>query len=61
VIPSDKLSVGTGAGSAGIIIGCVIAPMVMSKLGRKMAFMVMSGLMMVGIVIEATVLRPSGS
>jgi MFS family permease len=54
VIPSDKLSVGTGTGSAGIIIGCVIAPIVTSKLGRKMAFMVMSGLMTVGIVIEAT-------
>ncbi|GJC97784.1 monosaccharide transporter [Colletotrichum higginsianum] len=56
VIPSDKLSVGTGTGSAGIIIGCVIAPIVTSKLGRKMAFMIMSALMTTGIVIEATAL-----
>lgn len=53
-MPSDKTSVGTGTGSAGIIIGCVIAPIVTSKLGRKMAFMVMSGLMTIGILLEAT-------
>ncbi|KAF4473088.1 high-affinity glucose transporter [Fusarium albosuccineum] len=53
-IPSDKTSVGTGTGSAGIILGCIIAPWVTSHLGRKKAFMVMSGLMIVGVVLEAS-------
>ena len=54
VIPSVKTSVGTGTGSAGIILGCIIAPIVTSKLGRKKAFLIMSGLMLVGIALEAT-------
>ncbi|SPO07386.1 related to transporter (major facilitator superfamily) [Cephalotrichum gorgonifer] len=53
-IPSVKLSVGTGTGSAGIILGCIIAPIVTSKLGRKKAFAVMSLLMVIGIILEAT-------
>ncbi|KAM5342504.1 hypothetical protein ACJ41O_013470 [Fusarium nematophilum] len=53
-IPSHKTSVGTGTGSAGIILGCVIAPWVTSRLGRKKAFMVMSCLMVVGVVLEAS-------
>ncbi|TQN64503.1 hypothetical protein CSHISOI_11126 [Colletotrichum shisoi] len=52
-IPSNKLSVGTGTGSAGIIISCVIAPVVTSKLGRKIAFVIMSGLITTGIVIKS--------
>ena len=53
-IPSDKTSVGTGTGSAGIILGCVIAPWVTSRLGRKKAFLVLSCLMLVGITLEAS-------
>ncbi|TQN64666.1 Maltose permease MAL31, partial [Colletotrichum shisoi] len=52
-IPSNKLSVGTGTGSAGIIIGCVIAPVVTSKLGRKMAFVII-------IVILCQLIVPLG-
>lgn len=53
-IPADKLSIGTGTGSAGIILGCIIAPIVTSKLGRKKAFAVMSLLMTIGVVLEAS-------
>lgn len=53
-LPSQKTSVGTGTGSAGIILGCIIAPIVTSKLGRKKAFLVLSGLMLTGIALEAS-------
>lgn len=53
-IPAHKTSVGTGTGSAGIILGCIIAPFVTSKLGRKKSFAVMSLLMVIGIVLEAS-------
>ncbi|KAL3461928.1 hypothetical protein BJX64DRAFT_288883 [Aspergillus heterothallicus] len=53
-IPSHKTSVGTGTGSAGIILGCIIAPIVTSKLGRRNAFLVISLLMLVGIALEAS-------
>lgn len=53
-IPSHKKSVGTGTGSAGIILGCIIAPFVTTTLGRRNAFLVMSALMSVGIVLEAS-------
>lgn len=53
-LPSEKTSVGTGTGSAGIILGCVIAPIITSRLGRKKSFLVMSGLMSVGIMLEAS-------
>ncbi|KAL2844343.1 general substrate transporter [Aspergillus pseudoustus] len=53
-IPSHKTSVGTGTGSAGIILGCIIAPIVTSKLGRRNAFLVLSALMLVGITLEAS-------
>ncbi|KAM0541014.1 hypothetical protein ACHAPJ_013414, partial [Fusarium lateritium] len=56
IIPSEKLSVGTGTGSAGIIIGCIIAPIVTSRLGRKKSFLVLSFLMTVGVVLEASAL-----
>jgi MFS family permease len=53
-LPSYKTSAGTGTGSAGIIIGCIIAPFVTTTLGRKKSFIVMSGLMSTGIVLEAS-------
>jgi MFS transporter, SP family, sugar:H+ symporter len=53
-LPSDKTSVGTGTGSAGIILGCLIAPVITSKYGRKKAFLIMSCLMVIGIILEAT-------
>ena len=53
-IPSQKTSVGTGTGSAGIIIGCILAPFVTSKLGRKKSFLVISGLMLAGVALEAS-------
>ncbi|GMF78951.1 unnamed protein product [Aspergillus oryzae] len=54
VIPSQKTSVGTGTGSAGIILGCIIAPVVASKLGRRNSFLVLSLLMLIGITLEAS-------
>ncbi|KAK9319698.1 monosaccharide transporter [Lipomyces orientalis] len=54
--PSRKASVGTGTGSAGIILGCIIAPLVTSRIGRKKAFLVTSLLMSAGIVLEVSAL-----
>lgn len=53
-IPSEKTSVGTGTGSAGIILGCIMAPFITSNFGRKMGFLVLSLLMIVGVVLEAS-------
>lgn len=53
-LPSQKASVGTGTGSAGIILGCLIAPVITSKFGRKAGFLVLSLLMIVGVILEAT-------
>lgn len=53
-MPSDKESAGTGTGSAGIIIGCLIAPWLCENLGRKPTLLVMAGLLSVGIVLEAS-------
>ncbi|KAK1634563.1 hypothetical protein BDP81DRAFT_431520 [Colletotrichum phormii] len=53
-IPAEKTSVGTGTGSAGIIIGCIIAPLVTSRLGRKKSFLVISALMGTGVVLESS-------
>lgn len=54
VIPPTKVSVGTGTGSAGIILGCIIAPFATSKLGRRKTFLVMAALMLAGITLEAS-------
>lgn len=53
-MPSEKTSVGTGTGSAGIILGCIIAPIITSRFGRKMGFLVLSLLMIVGVILEAS-------
>lgn len=53
-LPSEKTSVGTGTGSAGIILGCILAPIITSKFGRKFGFLVLSGLMITGVILEAT-------
>jgi MFS family permease len=53
-MPAEKTSVGTGTGSAGIILGCIIAPIITSRFGRKMGFLVLSLLMIVGVVLEAS-------
>lgn len=53
-IPATKTSVGTGTGSAGIIIGCILAPFVTSRFGRKKSFLVISALMGTGVVIESS-------
>ncbi|KAL2857358.1 general substrate transporter [Aspergillus pseudoustus] len=53
-ILSEKTSAGTGTGSAGIIIGCLIAPWLCQNLGRKPTLLVMAGLLSVGIVLEAS-------
>ncbi|CAI7676568.1 unnamed protein product [Penicillium pancosmium] len=53
-IPPDKTSVGTETGSAGIILGCILAPIITSRLGRKMGFMALSCLTIVGIILEAS-------
>lgn len=53
-IPAEKQSAGTGTGSAGIILGCLIAPKLCETFGRKPALLVMAGLLSVGIVLEAS-------
>lgn len=53
-IPPEKQSAGTGTGSAGIIVGCLIAPWLCENLGRRPTLLVMAGLLTVGIVLEAT-------
>ncbi|KAF4827937.1 High-affinity glucose transporter ght2 [Colletotrichum tropicale] len=53
-IPATKTSVGTGTGSAGIIIGCILAPFVTSRFGRKKSFLVISALMGTGVVLESS-------
>lgn len=53
-IPSEKQSAGTGTGSAGIIMGCLIAPWLCQHLGRKPTLLVMAGLLSTGIVLEAS-------
>jgi SP family sugar:H+ symporter-like MFS transporter len=53
-IPAVRLSTGTGTGSAGVILGSLIAPWLCLHLGRKPTLMVMAGILTVGVVIEAT-------
>ena len=53
-IPSQKASVGTGTGSAGIILGCLMAPIITSKFGRKAGFLGLSLLMILGVILEAS-------
>jgi MFS family permease len=53
-IPSNKTSVGTGTGSAGIILGCIIAPIITAKYGRKMGFLGITILMCTGVLLETT-------
>ncbi|KAF3387206.1 High-affinity glucose transporter [Penicillium rolfsii] len=53
-IPSEKQSAGTGTGSAGIIIGCLVAPWLCSNLGRKPTLLVMAAVLTVGVVLEAS-------
>ncbi|CAG8015705.1 unnamed protein product [Penicillium salamii] len=53
-IPSQKASVGTGTGSAGIILGCLMAPIITSKWGRKAGFLILSLLMVCGVILEAS-------
>ena len=55
-MPATKTSVGTGTGSAGIILGCILAPFITTTIGRKKSFLVMSSLMLTGITLEATAL-----
>ena len=50
-IPSEKQS---GTGSAGIIIGCLVAPWLCSNLRRKPTLLVMAGMSPVGVVVEAS-------
>ncbi|CAI7656241.1 unnamed protein product [Penicillium manginii] len=53
-IPAEKQSAGTGTGSAGIIIGCLVAPWLCSNLGRRPTLLVMASFLVVGIILEAT-------
>jgi SP family sugar:H+ symporter-like MFS transporter len=51
---SQKTSVATGTGSAGLIIGCLLAPYLTSTLGRKKTFLALSMIKIVGITLEAS-------
>lgn len=53
-ISGQLVSAATGTGSAGIILGCILAPALTSKLGRKPTFLVMSVIKIVGITLEVT-------
>lgn len=57
VIPGQRISVATGTGSAGIILGCLLAPMLTTKLGRKPTFLVLSVIKIVGITLEVTAVK----
>ncbi|KAB8227065.1 uncharacterized protein BDW43DRAFT_317180 [Aspergillus alliaceus] len=50
-----RASVGTGTSSSGIILDCIVAPTVLSKLGHRKLFLVMSLLMLIGVTLEASV------
>lgn len=53
-IPAVKISAGTGTGSAGVILGSLIAPWLCQRLGRKPTLLVMSAIMCLGVLLEAT-------
>lgn len=53
-IPPSLTSTGTGTGSAGLIIGCLIAPWLCEHLGRKKTLLILAGILYVGIILEAT-------
>lgn len=54
IIPSALASAGTGTGSAGLILGCLIAPGLCEKLGRKKSLLVLSAILYTGIILEST-------
>ncbi|KAK9428002.1 general substrate transporter [Lipomyces doorenjongii] len=56
-LPSSYTSAGTGLGSAGIIIGCLIAPYCARVFGRKRSFLAVASLLSVGTIIQATTVR----
>ena len=54
VMPAKYTSVGTGTGSAGIILGCLVAPWCCQHLGRKRTLLVMSSFLVTGAILEVT-------
>ncbi|KAF5856437.1 hypothetical protein ETB97_007329 [Aspergillus alliaceus] len=50
-----RASVGAGTSSPGIILDCIVAPTVLSKLYHQKLFLVMSLLMLIGATLEASV------
>ncbi|KAE8385101.1 hypothetical protein BDV23DRAFT_176516 [Aspergillus alliaceus] len=51
-------SVGAGTSSPGIILDCIVAPTVLSKLDHQKLFLVMSLLMLIGATLEASCSPP---
>lgn len=54
VMPASRISVCTGTGSAGIIIGILPAPWMLENLGRKKTLLVMASYLTIGIILEAS-------
>ncbi|KAK9235055.1 hypothetical protein V1525DRAFT_435052 [Lipomyces kononenkoae] len=53
-LPSSYTSAGTGLGSGGIIIGCLIAPYCARVFGRKRSFLAIAALLALGTIVEVT-------
>lgn len=52
-LSGSEQSAGTGLGTAGIMIGCMIAPWVNEKYGRKKSFILLAILGLIGTLIQA--------
>jgi MFS family permease len=53
-LSSAKQSLGSGIGSAGIMVGCAMAMYINSRFGRKMSLYIISLVSIVGCIIEMT-------
>lgn len=52
-LSASEQSAGTGLGTAGIMIGCMIAPWFNEKYGRKKSFLLLAMIGLVGTVVQA--------
>lgn len=52
-LSSSEQSAGTGLGTAGIMIGCMVAPWVNEKYGRKKSFLLLAAIGIIGSLIQA--------
>ncbi|BEI83415.1 hypothetical protein CcaverHIS002_0400190 [Cutaneotrichosporon cavernicola] len=52
-LSSTEQSCGSGLGTAGIMLGCMIAPYINNRWGRKMSFMVLAIIGIVGALVQS--------